>query len=61
MGEVRVQTIVRTIRVSEDLWESLDVKAKAKGKSRNRLITEVLSRHCYKKSKKVVDKEKQVC
>ena len=56
-----MQTIVRTIRVSEDLWESLEVKAKAKGKSRNRLITEVLSRHCYKKSKKSVDKEKQVC
>ena len=56
-----MQTIVRTIRVSKDLWDSLDKKAKVQGKSRNCLIAEILAEQCSKKSKNSVDKDKQVC
>lgn len=55
-----MQTIVRTIRVNKELWDRLGERAKAKGKTRNGLIAEVLAKDCVKKSKNSVDKEKQV-
>jgi predicted transcriptional regulator len=50
------KTEVRGIRVSRELWTKLTSVAKAKGKTRNGIIADLIADYCEKNSKVLIDK-----
>jgi predicted DNA-binding protein len=53
----RSKTEVRGVRISRELWEKLTSVAKAKGKTRNGIIAELIADYCEKNSKVLIDKD----
>lgn len=52
----RSRTEVRGVRVSRELWTKLASVAKAKGKTRNGIIADLIADYCEKNSKVLIDK-----